>query len=96
MPRPCKKRRIKENPKFNYFKPAWIPNSKLEQIDLKIDEYEAVRLYDYIGLDTKQWADKMEISPSTFNRILKSARYKISKALIETKSIKIYSKKDNA
>lgn len=90
MARPLKPRKINFNPKVIYFKPRAIPLSKLEEVNLSRDELEAIRLHDLLGnCNQARCAQKMTISPSTFQRILSSAHKKISKALIEGKAIKI-------
>jgi len=91
-PRPIKPRRVSFDPNVTYFKPRAIPLSMLEEIDLKVDELEALRLCDLKNLEQKEAAKKMKISQSTLSRILKSARKKIAKALIEGKAIKIRKK----
>ncbi len=91
-PRPIKPRRVSFDPNVTYFKPRAIPLSMLEEIDLKVDELEALRLCDLENLEQKEAAKKMKISQSTLSRILKSARKKIAKALIEGKAIKIRKK----
>lgn len=88
-PRPIKPRRVSFDPNVTYFKPRAIPLSMLEEIDLKVDELEALRLCDLENLEQKEAAKKMKISQSTLSRILRSARKKIAEALIEGKAIKI-------
>ena len=90
MVRPIKLRKISFNPNVVYFKPRGVPLSQLEEVDLSLDELEAIRLYDLDGLEQDKAAAKMNISQSTFSRILNSARQKIARALIEGKAIKIY------
>ena len=89
MPRPRRHRWIRKMPSYTFFKPAGVLASKLEEVILTIDEYEAVRLKDVKGLDQKVAADKMGISQPTFARLLESARKKISKAIVNGKAIKI-------
>ena len=89
MPRPIKPRKISFNPKVVYFKPRAVPLSALEEVDLSVDELEAIRLYDLEGLDQVKAAEKMNISQSTFQRVLGSARKKITEALIKGKAIRI-------
>ncbi len=93
MVRPIKSRRISFNPNVIYFKPRGVPLSRLEEIDLSLDELEAIRLYDLEGLEQDKAATKMNISQSTFSRILASARKKIAKALTKGKAIKIHKSK---
>lgn len=89
MPRPPKPKRIFFDPKAVYFKPRATPLSMLDEVELRVDELEAIRLCDFQGLDQKKAAEKMKISQSTLSRILISARRKIAQALIEGKAIKI-------
>lgn len=89
MVRPIKPRRVFFDPNVTYFKPRAVPLSMLEDVDLSIDELEALRLCDYKELEQTEAAKKMKISQSTLQRILTLARKKVSQALIEGKAIKI-------
>jgi len=89
MVRPIKPRRVQFDPKAVYFKPRAIPLSMLEEVELSLDEIEALRLCDLEGLDQVEAAKKMKISQATLWRILNSARKKVAEALIEGKAIKI-------
>lgn len=92
MVRPIKLRKICFNPWVTYFKPRAIPLSSLEEVDLGMDELEVLRLCDYKGFDQKEASIKMKISQSTLQRILVSARRKVSEAIVEGKAIKINNK----
>ena len=89
---PYKDRRIKHDPWFTCFKPAWIPRDKLEKNILEADEFEAMRLTNLEGLSNLEWAESMKISSATFNRMLKSAYKKITDSLVNGKGIKIINK----
>ncbi|MCD6429355.1 DUF134 domain-containing protein [bacterium] len=89
MVRPIKPRRVQFDPNAVYFKPRAIPLSALDEVELTLDELEALRLCDYKNLDQVQAAKKMKISQSTLSRVLISARRKVSEALVEGKAIKI-------
>ncbi len=89
MARPIKPRKILFNPEVVYFKPRAVPLSTLKEINLTMDELEALRLCDLKDLEQEEAANKMKISQSTLGRILISARRKIAEALIEGKAIKI-------
>lgn len=89
MSRPCKNRKIRGKPNSNHFKPAGIPISKLEEIDLTMPEFEALRLIYVNDLPQEKASKKMEISQPTLSRILKSGIKKISDAIVNGKSIKI-------
>jgi len=89
MVRPIKPRRIQFDPKAVYFKPRAIPLSMLDEVELSLDEIEALRLCDLEGLDQVEAAKRMKISQTTFWRVLNSAHKKVAEALIHGKAIKI-------
>lgn len=89
MVRPKKRRRIEHIPNIELFKPAGIPNSQLEVYKLTFEELESLRLKDIEGLDNNGCADRMNVSRTTFQRILGSARNKVAKALINGGSLHI-------
>ena len=72
-----------------YFKPAGIPLKSLEEVILKAEEVEALRLKDIEGLKQEEAAKKMNVSRSTFQRVLESARKKLAEAILKGKAIKI-------
>jgi len=90
MVRPTKKRKILQEPIFTCFKPAGIPKNNLDKVELKADEIEALRLFNLEWLSQEEASKKMQISPSTFNRLIKSANKKITDALVNWKGIRIY------
>jgi len=89
MPRPCRCRRIRCNPDTNYFKPRGIPLDALEEVNLTLDELEAIRLADLTELYQEDAAKKMNISRQTFGNIINSAHKKIADALLNAKALKI-------
>ena len=82
-------RRVDFVPKITSFKPAGVPLSKLQEIRISIEEAEAIRLKDLEGLEQEECAQKMNVSRSTFARILLSARQKMADALLNGKAIRI-------
>jgi len=86
-PRIC--RRVHSRPGATYFKPAGIRITELEEVVLTIDEYEVVRLVDLENVEQIKAGQQMKISQPTLSRLLKSARKKISEAIIKGKAIKI-------
>jgi len=86
-PRIC--RRVNCEPDFNYFKPRGVPLARLEHVNLAVEEFEAIRLNDFQGLEQTVAAEKMQISQPTFHRTLESARKKVADALVNGKAIKI-------
>ena len=89
MSRPCRCRRIRCKPDTNYFKPRGIPIDMLKEVNLALDELEAIRLADFNGLYQVDAAIKMDISRQTFGNIIKSAHKKIADVLLNAKALKI-------
>ena len=89
MPRPYCMRRVGFAPPVIYFKPAGIPLCDLEEVILTLDEVEALRLADLIGLYQKQAAMRMNISRQTFSRIVEQARRKVANALTHGKALRL-------
>ena len=75
------------------FNSGFVPNNgeydKKDHIVLLYEEYEALRLSDYEGLNQEEAAKKMNVSRPTFTRIYKTTRKKIAKAFVENKQILI-------
>ena len=89
MPRPQFNRIVHEPPLYSDFKPIGVRRHNLEQIILTLDEFEAFRLADQLGLSHASAADEMEISRSTFSRLIEKARKKIADFIILGKSLTI-------
>ena len=89
MPRPKKNKMVSSPPLYSCFKPVGVTRSLLQDINLEIGEYEAIRLTDYEGLDHAEAAAEMEISRSTFSRLIEKARKKVAGFLIEGKMLQI-------
>jgi uncharacterized protein len=89
MARPRNCRRVGCLPESQYFKPRGIPLSVLEEINLTVDEFEAIRLADLEGLYQEQAAERMNVSRQTFGRIIESGHKKVAEALVKGKALKI-------
>ncbi len=89
MPRPQKKRSVHYPPVYSEFKPTGVRARLLDKLELTLDEFEAIRLADYQGMDHNESAEKMEISRSTFSRLVERARRKVGAFLIEGKHLQI-------
>jgi uncharacterized protein len=72
-----------------YFKPQGVPLRCLEEVVLEADEFEAIMLYDYQGLNQIEAAGRMHVSQPTFARILSRANKKVAQAIVEGKAIRI-------
>ena len=80
---PYRKRMVQRPPQFSNFKPSGVPRKFLESIQLTVDEFEAIRLADYLQKDHAQAAEMMRISRPTFTRLIQRARQKLATAIIE-------------
>ncbi|MBU2025745.1 MAG: DUF134 domain-containing protein [Patescibacteria group bacterium] len=91
MTRPRKFRRVCFRPRVVYFKPRGVPMRALEEIEISREELEALRLKYVKNFEQIECARQMEISQSTFQRLLSRANKKIAQALIRGRAIKIVS-----
>ena len=89
MPRPLCCRRIGARPAASVFKPGGIPACELEEIRMTLDEFEALRLADFIGLYQEEAAERMGVSRPTFSRIVDSAHRKLADVLVHGKALRI-------
>lgn len=89
MPRPTKFRNVEFFPNDTYFVPWGKPKCELEEVILKVEELEAMRLKDIEELNQEKCAEKMQVSRQTFQNIIDSARKKMATALTEGKAIRI-------
>ena len=89
MPRRKRHRHVHREPTVSVYKPAGTPAKELEEILLAVDEFEAIRLADYEGLNQREACTIMKISQPTFNRILASARNKIAQGIVEGQVLRI-------
>jgi hypothetical protein len=86
--RPKKYRIVRTDPKISQFSPRGKAG-RPDEVDLAMDEFEAVRLTDFMGLSQKEAARLMRISQPTFSRTLDRARKTITTALVKGTIIKI-------
>ncbi len=89
MPRPNKSRKVYSNPGVFLFKPVGRKTKEQDEVELTLDEFEAIRLADYEGYYQEKAAQQMNVSRQTFGNIINSAHKKISDFLINAKSLKI-------
>jgi len=82
-------RRVNYIPQISYFKPAGVRLAQLQEICLAVEEAEAIRLKELEGLEQEDCAQVMNVSRTTFARVLASARQKVADALLNGKAIRI-------
>jgi len=75
-------------PKVVQFSPRGRPG-RPDEIELRVDEYEALKLADYQGYNQSEGAQIMGVSRPSFGRILRGARRIVSDALVNGKIIRI-------
>ena len=86
--RPKNYRIVKIDPIISQFSPRGRPG-RPDEVSLSVDEYEAIRLSDCLGLNQKNAAVSMRISQQTFSRILRHAHKLVADAITAGKIIKI-------
>jgi len=62
---------------------------RLQVVQLALDELEALRLCDLLGLDQETAGMRMGVSRGTVQRLLSSARAKVADALVNGKALVI-------
>jgi predicted DNA-binding protein (UPF0251 family) len=89
VPRPRKRRNCRRYDGDRVFKPRSIPMTELKVIRLDLDELEALRLCDLEGYEQEAAGARMGISRGTVQRILKSGRAKVVRALTDSSALLI-------
>ncbi|WP_459916943.1 DUF134 domain-containing protein [Desulfocicer niacini] len=87
MPRPKNPRTIHAPPTVGGFKPRQV--GEKGEVTLSLEEFEAIRLIDFEGLDQIRASKLMGVSRQTFGRVLRSGRFTLSKALIKGLHLKV-------
>lgn len=86
--RPKKPRIVKKEPSVTQFSPRGRVG-RPGYMTLRVEEYEAIRLADQLGLNQREAARFMRVSQQTFSRVLKNARRSLAEALISGLIIKV-------
>ncbi|WP_153109537.1 DUF134 domain-containing protein [Propionivibrio limicola] len=89
MSRPIKCRKVECKIPVRYFKPQGVPMRLLDEIELAMDEIEAMRLTGIEDLYQADAAERMGVSRQTLGNILARAHKKVAIALIEGKALRI-------
>ena len=91
MARPCKCRCICALPEFTQFGPEPRGGKDREEglILLGVDEFEVIRLIDYMGFTQEQCAERMNVARTTVARMYDAARCKIAEMLVRGKKLAI-------
>ena len=83
-----KVRYIQKMPQIEQFSPRGKPG-RPDEIELTIDQYEAIKLSDYQGYDQSEGAQAMGLSRPSFGRILREGRKILADGLVNGKIIRI-------
>jgi len=62
---------------------------QLDEVRLTVDEREAIRLSDFMGLSHEEAGSRMGVSRATFGRMIQRARKIVADALINGKAINV-------
>jgi uncharacterized protein len=87
--RPKKKRFVECHPGERCFKPRCKTGKRIECVSITMDELEAMRLANLMGMHQDDAAKCMGISRPTFSRIIESGRMKVADGLVNIKCIKV-------
>jgi uncharacterized protein len=87
MPRRKRNRRIQVPPVIKGMSVYGIRGRKSNEVVLRLEEYEAIRLLDYQNLTQEQAAVFMDVSRPTLTRIYEEARNKVATAFVEGRDI---------
>ena len=86
MARPRKCRRVCAMPRATLFCPE---DKQGDAVILTIEEYETIRLIDYVGLTQEECADFMQVSRTTAQQIYQDARKAVARMLVEGLPLRI-------
>lgn len=83
-----KVRYIQQMPQIAQFSPRGKAG-RPDEVELTIDQYEAIKLADFQGYDQSEGAQLMGISRPSFGRILRQGRKILADALVNGKIIRV-------
>lgn len=83
------RRRVHGTPAVKEFRPYGRLEGRRGKVSLSLDEYEAIRLLDYLHLTQEEAAERMQVSRPTLTRIYERARVKFATALVEGSTLLI-------
>ena len=87
-PRPRKTRIVHKKPYISQFSPRGR-RGRPGYLEVKLEEFEAIRLSDKLGLSQKDSSRFMGISQQTFSRVLKNGRRCLADGLVRGLIIRV-------
>ena len=88
MPRPCKRRRVCAMPACRRFGSLEGTCSQ-EALEMSVDEFEAIRWVDWVGLTQEEAAQRMGVARATVQVIYNNARKKVAQCLVQGQELRI-------
>lgn len=88
MPRPSKPKRVGSMPRCSSFFGEISKNSEYH-ILLSVEEFETLRLIDYLGMNQEECAASMNVSRITVQTLYADARKKVARFLVEGSNLQI-------
>ena len=85
MPRPVKWRKVCALPESDRFGPLGSDKNSDLHLNMRIDEYETIRLIDLEGYTQEECAEKMNVARTTVQGIYNDARKKLAESLVNGK-----------
>lgn len=88
MPRPNKPKKVSRLPRCGVYY-ADIHKDCSHEIILTVEEYETLRLIDYMGMTQEECAGQMEVGRATVQTLYTEARKKLARYLVEASRLRI-------
>jgi len=79
---------VHEQPRIDHFSPRGRPG-RPDEVIIAVEEYEAMRLADHLGMDQRKSAGMMGISQQSFSRMVRKVRAMVADAIVNAKIIRI-------
>lgn len=95
MPRNPSHKIIRSDPPVRSFVPSeWNSTGRQSGVNLLLEEWEALRLVDYAGLEQTEAALSMGVSRQSVQMLVSSARTKLARVIVEGLSLQIIGEKE--
>ncbi|MDO5136680.1 MAG: NifB/NifX family molybdenum-iron cluster-binding protein [Eubacteriales bacterium] len=88
MPRPNKPKKVSRLPRCTVYY-SDIHRDCPHEIILTVEEYETLRLIDYVGMTQEECASQMEVGRATVQTLYTEARKKLARYLVEASRLRI-------
>lgn len=87
MGRLAKARRVCIMPRYARFAPQ--PDEAKAPVRMEVEDYECIRLMDYLGMTQEECAEQMGVARTTVQAIYTRARRRLAGALVEGRPLEI-------